>query len=189
MAIIPQAVLRLATISMFVSGLAFSPALYALPTDSSEPPQTATDQYPPDAPAKMSSSPTKMSSSPKSHADHSPKTMAEHVEYRIKTLHNKLAITDAQEQKWGDVAQAMRDNEATISQLIQERQQSPQNMTAVEDLQSYAKIAQAHVDGLQKLIPAFQTLYNDMSDDQKAKADAAFGHFEGHEHHAHGMKK
>jgi len=113
------------------------------------------------------------------HGD-SQQAMKQRVEDRIKTLHDKLEITSAQEAKWGDVAQVMRDNEAGISQLIQERRQNLQHLTAVDDLQSYENITQAHVDGLKKLIPAFQALYSDMSADQQKDADEAFGRFEGH---------
>jgi len=128
----------------------------------------------------MSPLSTASAATPSEKMGHSSQAMAQHVEDRIKTLHDKLDITSTQEAKWGDVAQAMRDNETTISQLIQARHQDPANMTAVDDLQSYERIAQAHVDGLQKLIPTFQALYNDMSDDQKKDADKAFSHFEGH---------
>jgi len=102
------------------------------------------------------------------------------VETRIKTLHDKLKITADQDAEWQAVAQTMRENEAEISQLIEARHQDPQSMTAVDDLQSYQKIAQAHADGLKKMSSSFEALYNDMSDDQKKNADQVFGSFEGH---------
>lgn len=117
-------------------------------------------------------------------AQTSSSTMNQNVEDRIKTLHDKLKITSNEEQDWGVVAQTMRDNEATMHQLIEARHEAPESMTAIDDLQSYEKIAQAHVDGLKSLIPNFQTLYNEMTDAQKKLADAAFGNFEGHKHGA-----
>ena len=110
---------------------------------------------------------------------HSSEAMQQAVETRIKTLHAKLQITAAQESDWNDVAQAMRDNEATISSLIQSRHKSAGNMTAVEDLESYQQIAQAHADGLRKVISAFTPLYNSISDAQKKNADHVFGGYEG----------
>jgi len=107
------------------------------------------------------------------------------VETRIKTLHDKLMITADQEADWAKVAQTMRDNETEIHQLIQARHQDPDSMTAVDDLQSYAKITQAHADGMQKMVTAFQPLYDEMSDAQKKNADQVFGQFEGH----HGTAK
>jgi hypothetical protein len=121
-----------------------------------------------------------------------PEEMKAHVEERISTLHDKLSITSDQEAAWGDVAQAMRDNEATISGLIQDRHDaSTADRTAIDDLESYQKIAQAHADGLTKVTTAFEKLYNDMSDEQKKNADKVFGTFEGHMgmEHKHGTMK
>jgi len=110
----------------------------------------------------------------------SPQAMSQHVEDRIQTLHDKLGITSTQETEWSAVAQAMRDNESAVGQLIQVRHQDPANMTAIDDLQSYENITQAHADGLKKLIVAFQTLYTDMPDHQKKIADEVFSRYEGH---------
>ena len=111
---------------------------------------------------------------------HAHKSMEDQVETRIKTLHDKLGITADQETEWNDVAQTMRDNEANIKTLIDARHQSAATMTAVEDLESYQKIAQAHADGLSKVAAAFGPVYESMSDDQKKNADEVFGRFEGH---------
>jgi len=132
------------------------------------------------ASSSVSSDSSPMDQSAGGKRERSPEAMAEHVENRIKTLHSKLKITPDQETAWNDVAQAMRDNEANVSQLIQERHQNAKNMTAVDDLASYQKIAQAHADGMTKMISAFQSLYDNMSDEQKKNADEVFGRFEGH---------
>src|SRR5216684_147633 len=76
---------------------------------------------------------------------------ADRVEARIKQLHDQLKITAAQEPQWN----------------------------AVDDLRSYEEVAETHVAGLKKLIPAFQALYDTMSPEQKKNADAAFGHAPG----------
>jgi hypothetical protein len=96
------------------------------------------------------------------------------VEKRIKDLHTRLAITAAQEDSWGKVAQVMRDNENTMATLTQARADKAGTMTAVDDLNSYAEIASAHADGLHKFTPVFSTLYDSMSDAQKANADTIF---------------
>ncbi len=123
------------------------------------------------------------------HHHHMHKEMEQNIETRISTLHDKLKITPEQETQWTDVAQAMRDNESAIKALIEARHQSATTMTAVEDLESYQKIAQSHVDGLGKVIAAFEPLYDAMSDEQKKNADDVFGHFEGHRGDMGGMKK
>lgn len=109
--------------------------------------------------------------------------MKAHVEMRIKTLHDKLKITSEQETAWSGVADAMRENETTIGGLIHERHEHPKNLTAVDDLENYQKIAQAHADGLGKVVTAFKSLYNTLSDAQKKNADIVFGSFEGHHDH------
>ncbi|MDP9127202.1 MAG: Spy/CpxP family protein refolding chaperone [Pseudomonadota bacterium] len=101
------------------------------------------------------------------------------VETRIKTLHDKLKITPEQESAWNDVAQTMRDNESALEQSIQARHQDPASMNALTDLKSYQMVAQTHVEGFKKLIPVFQTLYDEMSDTQKKNADDVFGRYEG----------
>jgi protein CpxP len=99
----------------------------------------------------------------------------ETVEQRIRTLQRALKITSDQEPKWNAVAQAMRENAANMDKLIAEsRKTPPQNMTAVDDLGSYQKVAQAHVDGLKNLIASFATLYAAMPDAQKKVADDVF---------------
>ncbi len=102
-------------------------------------------------------------------------TKGETVEQRITNLHAALKITPDQDAKWNAVAQAMRENAATMDKLIaSNRTTAPQNMTAVEDLKTYQKFAQAHVDGLKNLIASFSTLYDAMPDAQKKVADEVF---------------
>jgi hypothetical protein len=99
----------------------------------------------------------------------------ETVEQRIRTLQRALKITSDQEPKWNAVAQTMRENAINMDTLIAEnRKTPPQDMTAVDDLKSYQKHAQAHVDGLKNLIASFATLYAAMPDDQKRIADDVF---------------
>jgi hypothetical protein len=100
------------------------------------------------------------------------------VEARIADLHKSLKITSAQEAQFKDFAQVMRDNAANIEAVNKERSTGIDGMNAVDDLRSYEKLADAHADDLKKLIPAFETLYNSMSDAQKKNADAVFGQFE-----------
>src|SRR5579864_3582440 len=92
----------------------------------------------------------------------------ETVEQRITDLHVALKITPAEEAQWNNVAQAMRENAAALDKLVATNRTSPpQNMTALQDLQTYQQFAQAHVDGLKNLTSAFSSLYGAMTDDQK----------------------
>jgi periplasmic protein CpxP/Spy len=96
------------------------------------------------------------------------------VETRIKDMHAKLKITQAQEDQWAKVAQVMRDNEKTIEPLIKARTANAKTMTAVGDLKSYGEITDAHADGIKKFTPVFATLYDSMSEAQKKEADVLF---------------
>jgi hypothetical protein len=102
-------------------------------------------------------------------------TKGETVEQRITNLHAALKITPDQDAKWNSVAQAMRENAASMDKMIaSDRTAPPQNKTAVEDLKTYQKFAQAHVDGLKNLIGSFTTLYDAMPAAQKKVADEVF---------------
>ena len=69
----------------------------------------------------------------------------------------------------------MRENAAAMDKLVAAtRTTPPQNMSAVEDLKTYQKFAQAHVDGLKNLISSFGKLYDAMPDAQKKVADEVF---------------
>jgi protein CpxP len=102
-------------------------------------------------------------------------TKGETVEQRITNLHAALKVTPEQEKQWNGVAQAMRENAAAMDKLVaSSRTTPPQNLTAVEDLRTYQKFAQAHVDGLKNLIASFGTFYDAMPAAQKKVADTVF---------------
>lgn len=96
------------------------------------------------------------------------------VDARIKQLHAQLRITPAEETQWSQFAQTMRDNARDIDQSAMQRAQEYPTMNAVQNLQSYEKLVEVHAQHLQKLIPAFQALYDAMSPDQKKLADQVF---------------
>jgi hypothetical protein len=102
------------------------------------------------------------------------KPAARSVEARIKSLHDQLKITSAEEPQWDAVAQAMRDSANNTATLIADRNKKAKSMTAIDDLHSYRAILQSHLDGIDKLTSAFQTLYASMPDAQKKNADAVF---------------
>jgi len=99
---------------------------------------------------------------------------AARLETQIKTLHDQLKITPAEEPQWSAVAQVMRDNAQAVGALIRDRVQKAASMTAVDDLKSYQAIAEAHAAGTAKLAAAFAALYAAMPPDQQKNADAVF---------------
>jgi hypothetical protein len=128
---------------------------------------------------------TTTTSTPAPAADAAAPVAAESVEDRISSLHASLGITPNEDAKWNNVAQAMRQNAAAMDKLVAEnRMVPPQNTTAMSDLKSYEKFAQAHVNGLRNLIASFGVLYAAMPPAQQHNADSVFQSF-GHNTQAH----
>jgi hypothetical protein len=143
-----------------------APLSFAQATPSPAP--SAPPSAAPSAPAPESATPS--APAPAARGRHSDAA----VEARLKRLHDQLKITAAQEDQWKNLAQVIRDNEQQISTLLQQRRQKAKSMTAVDNLQSYAEITQAHAEGMAKLVPAFEQLYDQMPDAQKKVADNVF---------------
>ncbi len=87
----------------------------------------------------------------------------ETLDQRISTLHAALKITTDEEADWSKVA----DHQA----------EGPQELSAVDDLKTYEKLTQAHVDGLKDLLVSFEALYAAMPADQKTLADHVFAKY------------
>ncbi len=102
------------------------------------------------------------------------------IDEMIAHLHESFHITPAQEPSWDRVAGVMRANAAELTRLAKARVENAATMTAVDDLKSYAHISEVHAQGTQRLIPAFQALYDSMSPEQKQEADREF-----REHYRH----
>ena len=96
------------------------------------------------------------------------------VERRIADLHSRLRITAEQSQQWDQFTQVMRANAKEIDQSYQQRAGKLGSMSAVDNMQSYADIEQQRAQDVQKLVPAFRTLYDSLSDQQKHAADEMF---------------
>ena len=192
-------ILNTAAITALIGGLGIASPLYAVPTNRFEPPKTqysdaydtpgqpvyATTQTVRNDNASTYMTPTErraavQKNSSKSYSYNDGEKMQWHVEDRITSLHEKLGITNDQESRWYEVAKVMRINDNIIKQMMSDRH-NPNNLNAIADLESYQHVAQAHVEGLQRLIPVFQDLYDDMSDNQQRTADNVFNRFEGHE--------
>ncbi|RKR45868.1 Spy/CpxP family protein refolding chaperone [Paraburkholderia sp. BL17N1] len=134
------------------------------------------------APASASA-PGSAASAPAGKAGHE-----RNVEDRIAYLHSQLKITSAQESQWNAFADVMRGNGQTMGQLFQQRRAAT-NLSALDDMKQYATIAQAHADGMKKLVDAFDPLYNSFSPEQKKLADVTFhqpGGVGGHGHRGKG---
>jgi hypothetical protein len=101
-------------------------------------------------------------------------TPAHDVEAHIQALHDQLQITPAEAPQWAAFAQVMRENAEAMGQAFQARGAGYAQMNAVQDLQSYAQIAQIQSENMQKLAASFQTLYDSFPPAQQKLADGVF---------------
>jgi len=92
------------------------------------------------------------------------------IDAQISQLHQRLAITPAQEGAFAAFANVMRDNARAAQGL---RPPGP-NISAVDGLRLSIQALQLEVTSLQKMLPALQTLYGTLSPQQKATADQVF---------------
>jgi protein CpxP len=101
-------------------------------------------------------------------------TMLSMVDRRITELHSRMKITAEQKPQWDQFTQVMRDNAKEMDEAYQQRAQKMGTMSAVDNMQSFAQIEQQRAQEMEKLVPAFQTLYASLSDQQKKTADQMF---------------
>ena len=101
-------------------------------------------------------------------------TPTDDVGARIKRLHDHLRITPEQESLWVTVAAVMADNAKSLTAAMQVRQDKMPTMNAVDDIQSYGAVAEAHAAGLKSLAAAFAPLYAAMPPAQQQNANAVF---------------
>ncbi len=125
-------------------------------------------------PAPQGAAPPAAASSPLAGHPVAGKNAEERVEHRINELHAQLRITPAERPQWDKFADVMRENARDMDQAFIQRSQQFQSMNALQNMQSYEQIAEAHSQHLQKLVPAFEDLYNAMPEQQKRVADQVF---------------
>lgn len=109
------------------------------------------------------------------------------VEHQINELHQKLHITQAQDQQWNAFATAMRQNAQDIDQLWATQGQNLRDMNALQSVQFYAQMTQTYAQGAQRVVQPFEALYSALSPQQKQDADMAFRQF--HEQHERAMAR
>ena len=141
-------------------------ALLSIPTAIAQPQSAAVQGATPSPPA--------VGGSPMAGHPVPGKNAEERVEQRIKELHAQLQITPAEEPQWNEFAQVMRENARDMDEAFIQRAQQFPTMNAVQNMQSYEQISEQHAQRLQKLVPAFQKLYDAMPDQQKRLADQVF---------------
>jgi len=134
--------------------------------------------------ANPAAPPMSESSHPASRAPGHHQDITARVEQHIKQLHSELQITPAEQPQWDQFAQVMRQNALDMRQSFDQRGSQLPTMNALQNMESYAQLAQQHAQDMQKLSAAFQSLYDSMPPDQQQTTDAVFRGRLGH-HHGH----
>jgi protein CpxP len=101
-------------------------------------------------------------------------TMEDRVGKRITQLHAALKITADEETQWKQFADVMLDNARKMDGDYKDRAAKFATLSAVDNMQSYADIAEEHAEDVKRLVTAFQPLYAAMPDAQKKIADQVF---------------
>jgi hypothetical protein len=99
--------------------------------------------------------------------------MAEHVEGRLAFLKTELKITDAQLPLWNAVAEAIRANAKSMSEMMSGVMTGSSQTTATlpEKLALREKMMTSHLEALRRLKAAVDPLYAALSPEQKKSAD------------------
>jgi periplasmic protein CpxP/Spy len=165
--------------------------LYALAQTTAPAASPGASPSPPTSPTPSTPTPSVSQAGTPSNASRprrSTQSPTQRVEQRIASLHEQLGITSAQATQWNDFAQVMRDNASHMEQRLDQRSQQFGQMSAVDNLNSYAAIAEQHAQDMRRLASAFQPLYNSFSDEQKKTADEVF-RYRPPAHKARGRKR
>jgi protein CpxP len=95
------------------------------------------------------------------------------VDAKLAEVKKQLAITPAQQPHFDRFADIVKQNAQAIEALVQTAQQTAQR-DAVEGLRTAANFAQTEADNLKRLVPALESLYASLTDQQKRTADRIF---------------
>lgn len=99
------------------------------------------------------------------------------VEQRIADLHARMHITPAQSKEWNAFAQVMRENARDLDRAYRLRAEHLASQTALQNLESYARLEQTRARDVERLVPAFRALYHSLSAQQKRDTDELFRSF------------
>src|SRR4051794_10947773 len=94
------------------------------------------------------------------------------VDRQVADLKKQLKITPQQEPQFNAFAEVMRKNAQDADALMR---QAPQTQNAVEGLKQAQQFTETQAEGMKRLVPALQALYDSLSDPQKKVADRVLG--------------
>ncbi|GAB6035650.1 hypothetical protein JCM15519_02090 [Fundidesulfovibrio butyratiphilus] len=102
------------------------------------------------------------------------KTWEERTEQRIADLQAQLLITAEQQKAFDDLANVMRDNAKIARDNWEKWYKDSGALNAVDSLKAHASMSQLRAKSMERLVAVFETLYKQLSDEQKKIADEVF---------------
>jgi hypothetical protein len=102
-----------------------------------------------------------------------PATSGSMAERRLAELKKRLRITAAQEPKFQAFTSVVQQNAEQMGTVIRQAQQKAAG-NAVERLRASEQLADTQAASLKRLVPAFESLYDTLSTEQKRTADQLF---------------
>ena len=90
---------------------------------------------------------------------------------RLQQVHDRLAITPAQQPQWDAVVAVLRDNARSMRANPATAAIRSGHLTAVQELHAASDLAHARADALQRMIPPVEALYATLSPEQQHTAD------------------
>jgi protein CpxP len=106
-------------------------------------------------------------------APEAPQAGGSDVDRQIADLKKQLKITPQQEPQFNAFAEVMRNNAQELDALMQQASSGQPN--AVEQVKRFAQFSETQANGMKRLVPALQALYDSLSDPQKKVADRVLG--------------
>lgn len=95
------------------------------------------------------------------------------TERQIADLRNRLHITPAQQPQFDAFVKVMQQNTEEMATVMQKYAPGRQS-NALDQLRAQANAAATQAEGLKRLVPVFQALYESFSAQQKRTADEVF---------------
>jgi hypothetical protein len=96
------------------------------------------------------------------------------AQQRLANLHEQLGITANQEAEWGHFSRISLANAARMDNMYRQRAQDVPAMNAVQNLRSWGQIESTEAQDFERVVPAFDNLYQKLTPNQRQTADNLF---------------
>jgi hypothetical protein len=93
------------------------------------------------------------------------------AQQHLTELRNILGITASEQPAWNQFAETALGNARTLDQLYRQRAETLPSMNAVQNMRSFAQIESQKASNVQRALPAFESLYAELTPGQRQAAD------------------